>query len=280
VLCQDESAALGIQIGTYISWGYGLSRTEYDEYYGEVLNNIPHGLGVKFYSDGSIYKGDFKNGLPHTHEGGSLMRPNGFVYEGGWLNGKKHGYGSIRYPQIERRAVYEGQFANGFEHGQGILKYSDDSIHKGRFRFGVRDGPGSFTDVAGNVVKGNFKDNPSDAFNDIPPPRIVEDETGRLLLNPSNLLEIALKAFAKHAAAIPRPAAMEPLELQIKMSRLISFPSQNFQLIKQLMVMEFYNALHHQSSKVRVSVSPFQAYLSTGEYICSDIHVCNVSITG
>ena len=147
--------------GNYISWGYD----KFDEYFGEIKGDqgddyklstaIPHGLGVKFYSDESTYCGEWNNGVPFTDKKGILLRPDGSSYEGNWVNGKRHGMGEQRYPD---GAAYKGQFANGFEHGQGSMTYPDRSYFEGRFRFGRRDGPGVLAPASGPTERGNFKD--------------------------------------------------------------------------------------------------------------------------
>ena len=43
---------------------------------------LPHGMGVKFFSDGSIYYGGWANGFQKTEYTGIMTRPDGSVYEG------------------------------------------------------------------------------------------------------------------------------------------------------------------------------------------------------
>ena len=54
--------------------------------------------------------------------------------------------------------MHSGEFALGREHGQGRRKYPDGSVFEGRFRFGVRDGPGTLTAPNGEKTRGTFKD--------------------------------------------------------------------------------------------------------------------------
>ncbi len=51
------------------------------------VDEIPHGIGVKFWADGSIYVGGWYKGKPHTDSKGILTRNNGMCYEGTWMNG-------------------------------------------------------------------------------------------------------------------------------------------------------------------------------------------------
>ena len=83
----------------YISWGFAA----FDEYFGEakgffgddrlLCRAVPSGMGVKFYSDRSVYNGEWVDGLPHTEKKGTLLRPDGSQYNGTWLAGKRHGQG-------------------------------------------------------------------------------------------------------------------------------------------------------------------------------------------
>ena len=85
--------AKGYQVysGKYVSWGFD-SRA-YDEYFGEVKNNVPHGRGVKIYNDGTIYVGNFFHGLRQTTSSpGFLIKviktreyESEYEYEGQWL---------------------------------------------------------------------------------------------------------------------------------------------------------------------------------------------------
>lgn len=47
-----------------------------------------------------------------------MTGPNGYRYEGDWVNGVKQGNAEIAYPD---GSVYEGRVANGLRDGQGKL---------------------------------------------------------------------------------------------------------------------------------------------------------------
>lgn len=49
-----------------------------------------HGRGIMKYSDGSIFEGVFKHGMP---EKGKFKYPNGNIYEGQLKDNKPHGQG-------------------------------------------------------------------------------------------------------------------------------------------------------------------------------------------
>ena len=48
-----------------MSWGF---ENVFDEYFGDINDRgEPHGIGLKVFSDGTIYSGGFKNGLFDTN---------------------------------------------------------------------------------------------------------------------------------------------------------------------------------------------------------------------
>ena len=48
------------------------------------------------------------------------------IYEGEWLQGKRHGQGILRW---EDGSVYKGSWVNNCSHGQGKLTYSDGGVY-------------------------------------------------------------------------------------------------------------------------------------------------------
>lgn len=82
--------------GQLLSWGFG---DVFDEYYGAVdAKGVPSGRGIKFYNDGSIYVGDFLNGMHHTSTGKGMWIRRDCQYEGQWMKGQKHGSGRQTFP--------------------------------------------------------------------------------------------------------------------------------------------------------------------------------------
>eukprot|EP00475_Leptophrys_vorax_P017725 TRINITY_DN2431_c0_g1_i3.p1 TRINITY_DN2431_c0_g1~~TRINITY_DN2431_c0_g1_i3.p1 ORF type:complete len:216 (+),score=60.20 TRINITY_DN2431_c0_g1_i3:59-706(+) len=66
------------------------------EYEGEFEDDMFHGQGVERYANGSVYKGQFEKGLRHGKGVMTYMKDDGSLwgkYNGGWKEGKKHGYG-------------------------------------------------------------------------------------------------------------------------------------------------------------------------------------------
>ncbi|CAE7530799.1 PIP5K3, partial [Symbiodinium microadriaticum] len=178
--------------------------------------NQPHGLGVKFYSDGTVYHGPWHAGYQKTDVKGTWIRPDGSQYEGTWLQGRKHGSGRQIYSD---ETVYEGQFANGFEHGHGRRTYTDGSSFEGRFRFGRRDGPGVLTTASGQVQKGTFRD--ALMTHEKPPPPVFESDREitdptATVYSPPSLLSLSVDQIA--LALIRRADIYPPSRVQRRAS--------------------------------------------------------------
>lgn len=110
--------------------------------------------------DGSIYRR------------GRLKYSNGDVYDGEWLNGKRHGKGSLQFVASGGGGgggSYVGDFTNNFFHGFGILtvgksqhpltkKWIPGERYEGDFILGRRHGQGTAKTRSGDCYDGGFVD--------------------------------------------------------------------------------------------------------------------------
>lgn len=67
-------------------------------------------------SNGSVYIGQLKNGLPDCK--GIMTKYNGIIYEGEFDSGKFHGYGTMKFTNGN---IYRGYFVDNQRQGYGIL---------------------------------------------------------------------------------------------------------------------------------------------------------------
>ncbi len=89
IIHEDQSETKGVwEFGVYLGETRGGSIR--DCTYGDC-GNIKEGYYQ--YSDGTRYKGEFKNGLPQGW--GRVEYPGGEIYEGDWLSDIAHGYGTF-----------------------------------------------------------------------------------------------------------------------------------------------------------------------------------------
>lgn len=152
-------------------------------YIGQWKEGLQHGKGVSFYPDGSIYEGYWENGVPNGE--GRFLRENGNMYEGEIRNGSAFGQGKYFH---HNGGVYEGQFVDNEKNGQGVERFPDSSKYEGSFQKGERDGKGVFENSKiryegdfvsgkmqgkgvcklkdGGIYKGNFYDNVFNGYGD------------------------------------------------------------------------------------------------------------------
>lgn len=240
-----------VNFGKFISFGFG---DLYDEYFGEVnAEDRPHGYGIKFYSDGSIYQGEFVAGQRHTVtsvKGGMWHRPDDSSYEGTWVKDFKHGHGFMRYPDS---STYTGEFAKSYEHGHGKKHYPDRSWFEGKFRFGKRDGQGALHSPNGDVDKRIFRDTNNEVFHEpaLPiPVEVVEEDEKTHFFQPETLVQVAVKALSK---AMIRRRSVVP-------SRLIHNKLQ--ESFKPLVAKQFLEDMYPRGSEDFIREMPMQAFKS------------------
>ena len=112
------------------------------------------GIGVYYWVNGSVYKGEFKNGLRDGN--GVYQSELREKYEGSYREGKKHGYGVFIWPSGN---VYKGDFVNDLREGYGEMSWKDGSYYKGQWMRGIQNGKGEFLVPRKYDVKGVFHKN-------------------------------------------------------------------------------------------------------------------------
>ena len=91
-----------------------------------MSSGIFHGNGVLKYGGNIVYEGEWLNGKKHG-EGKSFSSNGNVSYEGEWLNGKKSGYGILYGPDWK----YVGEFLNDQQNGKGVTYFlQDGSIYE------------------------------------------------------------------------------------------------------------------------------------------------------
>ena len=117
-----------------------------------------HGMGTMTYFDGSVYVGEWKDGMKAGR--GSIQFSSGGKYEGEWKNDRQDGKGTFYYA-VGR--VYEGQFNQGDRHGHGKYWYPP----KGSESFGhcyVGEYAGGTTQTIRTAHEGGVKEGKGSYF--------------------------------------------------------------------------------------------------------------------
>jgi hypothetical protein len=132
---------------------HGIGLIKYNNgstYYGQWENN--KWKNGKYDSKNFIYEGEFKNGLFHgngkydskkdnfSYEGefenghfihGEYKAADGYVYTGGFINGKKEGLGFSKWNNGDE---FFGQFLNDKRNGEGFMILSNKVVFKGTWK--------------------------------------------------------------------------------------------------------------------------------------------------
>jgi predicted permease len=106
---------------------------------------------VVFGAAKAIFAAEQKHG-----DASRAVHDDGGIYDGEWLDKKKHGYGCYKYPS---GATYEGQWKNNVKDGLGVYTYGKGGSYAGEFKRGRFDGTGIRVLRTGAVKAGLWEDN-------------------------------------------------------------------------------------------------------------------------
>lgn len=127
-------------------------------YEGEFRNGLEHGKGRKVFSNGDIYEGSFECGK--RHGAGKLHSANGIVDES--IGGREcPSNGGANEGGVQERRygyMYEGEFREGLKHGRGKMVLSNGNTYEGSFQYGKRQGSAKYTWANGDTYDGVFQD--------------------------------------------------------------------------------------------------------------------------
>jgi len=100
------------------------------------------------------YFGERKNGSKHGK--GKLIRYDGTIYNGMWLNNKQHGFGTFQWPSGQR---YKGEWKENQINGKGTLTRPDGSYYIGNWKGGLRHGSGTIYDKNNTIIEHGMWEN-------------------------------------------------------------------------------------------------------------------------
>ena len=86
-----------------------------------ISGNCDNGFGVWEFSNGDVYKGEFKN-LKMEGIGVYNFKETGHVYRGQWKNDQRHGFG---HTTLLDGAYYYGEYKDGKRNGMGTYVFEN-----------------------------------------------------------------------------------------------------------------------------------------------------------
>lgn len=107
----------------------------------------------KIYNNGDVYEGEFLNGKRHGN--GKYKYSNGDIYKGEFKDGSFTGNGEYYFAKTGDR--FNGNFKNGKFCGNGTIFFSDGAIYDGMARNGQPHGYGELTFINGDSYKGLYE---------------------------------------------------------------------------------------------------------------------------
>lgn len=130
-------------------------------YHGEWKNDMHHGQGVRIYDNvhPGTYRGDFQVGQRHGR--GALTTADGTMYEGDWCNGlPQFGDWVITYPSQTvylGYAIFVDNKSPPVPMGFGSRREPDGTFYTGNFLNGQRDGQGVCLLASGETWDGKWE---------------------------------------------------------------------------------------------------------------------------
>lgn len=108
-------------------------------YIGKYVDGLKNGKGKLILPNIFEYEGNFQK---DKFNGYGIYKCKKYNYYGNFIDGKKNGKG--KYEDLEQNRIYEGYFLNDKKHGYGEEEYSDGSYYKGDFKNDLKNGKGIF----------------------------------------------------------------------------------------------------------------------------------------
>lgn len=86
---------------------------------------------------------------------GKFTYTNGDYYEGTFLNGYRHGRGTMIY--AADNAMYEGEWKHNLQEGWGVKNWGDGIVYEGEWKDDKMHGTGKYTLSCGTIIEGRFE---------------------------------------------------------------------------------------------------------------------------
>jgi hypothetical protein len=142
------------------------------QYKGDKVRDMKHGKGEMIYPDGRSYEGEWEYDRRNGY-GVFKLADGRIVYDGEWKDDLFNGNGTlvnwdsnngeVNYYDFDTLGngwvKYDGEFMEGKKHGLGSLTLANNQRFAGKFRFDKVHGTGTFHKNNGSSVSGEWSNN-------------------------------------------------------------------------------------------------------------------------
>ena len=131
----------------------------------------------------SVYQGDFVDGKKHGHGKNTFnSHPDFGEYEGNFDEGIMQGHGKMVF---KNGNVYNGDFHDDYIHGRGTMTFNDNTRYEGDWEHGNMHGNGKFYDQEGTMIY----DGPVANNGPVQEEEEEEEEEPTFANNPANIFQ-------------------------------------------------------------------------------------------
>lgn len=126
----------------------------------KAQNNNHINKAQTIYFHEGIYTGDIVNGKRHGY--GEMRYMSGNVYKGEWVDNLINGRGKYKWHYGD---IYEGEWIRGKKHGHGKYMWSDGQTYEGNYIDDKRHGYGEMRYADGTTYKGQWENGKQKPYN-------------------------------------------------------------------------------------------------------------------
>lgn len=133
-----------------------LEEEDWETYYlydGPVVDGIPNGIGIFYFTLTNYYEGNLTNAKFQGE--GKMVYDETEWYEGGYVSDHRSGQGIYNYPD---GSTYEGEWVNDEKEGYGIRNFANGDVYNGDYKKGEMHGNGKYIFDYGDYYEGEFED--------------------------------------------------------------------------------------------------------------------------
>ena len=210
------------------------------------------------------YEGAYLRGKLHGY--GTYKWPDGEKYIGDWAYGKRNGYGTNFWPDGDK---YIGQFINNKKDGKGTYYWNEGNKYVGMWKNDKRSGLGVFTYKSGKVTEGYWRNDKYQYYTKVIKDRKTndkkyQDRQEKFVKNINDNSESLKSYFKKNKANTKIKSKLPPCSSRGGYRHMCfgTFTSKTYRYTGEFQ----YNKMHGKGEYVHIANDKFKGYYHSGQY--------------